>query len=115
MKKAVKLSAEALMVFMATMLIHACSKPTKACFTYAPDPVEAGSPVTFDATCSEMTSFCEWSFGDGTADTTCSERTIQHTFASPGTYAVKLHATRKDVNGFVLKGKPEMVKTIIVN
>jgi PKD repeat protein len=87
--------------------------PTAA-FTYSPGTPAAGSAVTFDASSSQpggytsysydaqqqtcaiadsgespITSYT-WNWGDGTANTTGSSATANHTFASPGTYNVSV-------------------------
>lgn len=63
--------------------------PLEAAFTYSPETVKAGKPVSFDGSSSKGTpTIWEWDFGDGTPK--ASTPTGQHTYANPGTYQVKL-------------------------
>ncbi len=57
-------------------------------FTYSPEQVVAGSPVAFDGSSSTGSPVeFDWSFGDGASG---QGKTIEHTFAKPGTYTVLL-------------------------
>jgi len=71
-----------------------CPTPT-ASFSYAPASPKVGDKITFDAsesragTRASLVSY-EWDFGDGT---TGSGEIVKHTYASDGSYIVKLTVT----------------------
>ncbi|MCL0042706.1 PKD domain-containing protein, partial [Thermodesulfovibrionales bacterium] len=65
-----------------------------ATFTYSPEEMIAGQPITFDASGSsdpdgQIISY-EWDFGDGTSRT---GKVVEHTFALAGDYTVTLTIT----------------------
>lgn len=96
-----------------TLLFNNCSKPTEACFTYAPETVKPGENVTFNASCSSNASLFTWNFGDGTIDTIMADKTTSHKYASNGIYRVKLIVKRKD-GVSIRKDKPEMTINVTV-
>ncbi len=114
MKRAIRILTEIFSVMVVISVFGSCSKPTKACFTYNPETITTGTAVNFDGNCSEMTSFFEWNFGDGTPDTATNESQVSHTYTVPGTYVVTLTAIRKDKVGFVGDGEPVQTQTIVV-
>ncbi|MBV8517951.1 MAG: PKD domain-containing protein [Acidobacteria bacterium] len=61
----------------------------QAGFTFAPQTISAGAPVTFTDTTSGAPTSWSWSFGDGA---TSSAQNPVHTFASAGTFTVSLTA-----------------------
>jgi PKD repeat protein len=63
--------------------------PPVAAYTYSPTPAVAGKATAFDASSStgSPTSWV-WDFGDGTPIVT--GKSVQHTFANPGSYSVNL-------------------------
>jgi PKD repeat protein len=62
----------------------------QAGFTFAPQTISSGSPVTFTDTSSGAPTSWSWSFGD---DTTSSAQSPMHTYATAGTFAVTLTAS----------------------
>ncbi|MCL2769957.1 MAG: PKD domain-containing protein [Solirubrobacterales bacterium] len=74
------------------------SEPAFATFT-GPEPIAAGTPVTFDAQGSKGTpgstiAEYHWEFGDGSAPSqTQTPQSKPHTFANPGEYEVTLAIT----------------------
>lgn len=63
--------------------------PLVAAFTYSPETIKAGKPVSFDGSGSQGTpTVYEWTFGDGSPKGSGAQ--AQHTYANPGTYQVKL-------------------------
>lgn len=92
--------------------IHACTKPTQACFTYLPtNNISKNSSISFDASCTTNGgNTYKWNFGDGTPDTTLTGvATITHTYNTSGTFTVTLKATRKD--GVVWKENNNYITT----
>lgn len=74
-----------------------CNDPTIACFTFSPSSaITTATPVIFNASCSEETSYFTWNFGDGTDDILVTSPNITYQYANAGTYIVKLSAKRKD-------------------
>jgi PKD repeat protein len=76
----------------------ATSAPT-ASFTFSPNPVSPGSPVSFDASASNdpnsgggITDFT-WHFGDGTAQDTGTTAIATHNYVAAGVYTVTLTVT----------------------
>lgn len=67
-------------------------------FTADPNPAQVNAPVTFDASASwDGYDLYEWDFdGDGVFDQSTDQETIQHTYATAGTYTVMLRATDSD-------------------
>lgn len=91
-----------LLVISCLSLVMVACKPW-ADFTVNPSPVVAGVEATFDASSSMVISkdrqaTYAWDFGDGSA--AGSGKVVQHTFATAGTYQVKLTVTdRKGQKG----------------
>lgn len=59
----------------------------KACFTFEGE-ISAGTPVTFNSSCSENAIGYTWNFGDGT---TSAEANPTHTFTSSGEFTITLN------------------------
>ena len=87
---------------LAIEAVHPCEAPPPAQaptarFAYSPSEATVGDPVTFDARSStdadgDIRSHV-WSFGDGASGT---GQTVTHTFASSGTFTVRLEVTDTD-------------------
>ena len=69
---------------------------SKAIFTYSPEEIISGEPVTFDASSflaiGENVS-CKWHFGDGSIETGTN---VSHTYTSAGNYIVKLEVVYEE-------------------
>jgi PKD repeat protein len=82
-----------------TQLVRVNAKPT-ASFSATPNPSLLSSQVTFDASSStDDTGIAtyQWDFdGDGTFDATSATATATNTYATPGTFNVKLRVTDND-------------------
>lgn len=68
--------------------------PPSVCYTYSPNIMKAGKPITFNAGCSSdpdgtIVSY-HWDFGDGTTATGVSP---VHTYAVSGGYSITLTVT----------------------
>ncbi len=68
-------------------------KPLSACFTTSPDTIYAGSEVTFDASCNNLSGvYYEWYFGDSGITHDYDEDTpvIIHAYPDTGSYNFSL-------------------------
>ena len=86
------------------------AKPPTASFTVTPADPRPGQPVTFDASAStspngKITKYA-WDLGDGTKKET-DRPTLQHTYAAPGRYTVRLVIT--DELGLTASASREVV------
>lgn len=89
------------------IIITGCAKSPVACGDIPTSGV-VGQAVSFNSTCSTDASKYEWDFGDGSAKSTDPNPT--HTYATIGTYTVKLMAMSSDG-----KKMSEISKSIKIN
>ncbi len=108
--KNLRLKFSILVSIISLFFFNGCTKPQEACFIFTP---LNSTDIVFDASCSQNTSTYQWTFGDGTSDSTTTISTITHTFNTPGSYTVVLNAERKD--GVALsEGTPTISTTITI-
>ncbi len=84
-------------VFIAKLWYEGGNMPPVADFNYSPRTPQVGQPVTFNASYSydpdgDIVSY-EWDFGDEVAG---SGMTVEHVYASPGSFAVSLTVTDRE-------------------
>jgi PKD repeat protein len=100
--------------FILALTLNSCSEPTVACFEHFPKKKTINSEVVFNASCSSNSYIFNWTFGDGSQDTTTNEYLVSHTYSEAGEFVVTLNASRKD--GLTLgKNQPRISKRIVVN
>ena len=97
------------MLFCISLFFAACGDddPTpEACFSMSPNPVTAGSTVTFTSCATDAHHF-EWDFGDSASSDL---ENPTHVYNNPGTYTIQQHVFNENMTK-----SDSTTNTLIVN